>query len=75
MLGATFYCGPGQEAERLARWSQLGGVVHAMLEFGVAPDAVLTFVDDTCKAHRVDDGQRKTLVDHVMAQRPGISEA
>ena len=52
-----------------ALWSQLGGIVHAMHEFGVAPDAVIQFLDAVCSEHGVDEHRRQTLVDHVESMR------
>ena len=43
----------------------VAGIVHGMLEFGVAPQAVLAFVDAVCAEHDVPESRRLALVEHV----------
>ena len=50
---------------QVALWSQLGGIVHAMLEFGVAADNVRTFVNVVCDEHALAQAQRDVILDHI----------
>lgn len=54
-----------ESAERVAFWSQLGGIVHAMLEFGTHPDVVRAFADAVCAEHNLSRHQRDIIVQHI----------
>lgn len=56
-------------AERVALWSQLGGIVHAMLEFGTHPDVVRAFADAVCAEHDLSRQQRAIIVQHIETVR------
>ena len=76
LFAALFYGGAddGKAAAADALWSQLGGIVHAMHEFGVAPDAIVAFLDAVCAEHAIDGERKRILADHVEAMiREGAS--
>ena len=76
LFAALFYgaADDGKAAAADALWSQLGGIVHAMHEFGVAPDAIVAFLDAVCAEHAIDGERKRILADHVEAMiREGAS--
>lgn len=58
-----------ESAERVALWSQLGGIVHAMLEFGAQPDAARAFADAVCAEHDLSRQQRAIILQHIESVR------
>uniref|UniRef100_A0A7S3NP14 Uncharacterized protein n=1 Tax=Aureoumbra lagunensis TaxID=44058 RepID=A0A7S3NP14_9STRA len=50
---------------QVALWSQLGGIVHAMLEFGVDCAQVRSFVQLICDEHNLAAPQRAAILDHI----------
>lgn len=63
-----FFSSP-ESSERVALWSQLGGIVHAMLEFGSDPDTVLAFAEDVSNEHNLSTQHRAIIVQHIETVR------
>ncbi|KAJ8611255.1 hypothetical protein CTAYLR_004149 [Chrysophaeum taylorii] len=68
-ISFRFAAPPTESAERVALWSQLGGIVHAMLEFGTHPDAVRAFADAVCSEHDLSRQQRAIILQHIETVR------
>ena len=56
-------------AGNLPLWSQVGGVVHAMLEFGIQPNLIASFVDSLDEEYPLQPDQRALVDDHIRAHR------
>ena len=57
--------------EQNALVSQLGAIVHAMVEFGLDVEAfVVPFIDAVADERGLDDAKRALLADHARAEAP-----
>lgn len=69
-LPATFrFFSSPERSERVALWSQLGGIVHAMLEFGSDPDTVLAFAEEVSNEHNLSAQHKAVIVQHIETVR------
>mmetsp|Transcript_64303 Transcript_64303/g.177984 ORF Transcript_64303/g.177984 Transcript_64303/m.177984 type:complete len:259 (-) Transcript_64303:1048-1824(-) len=48
-------------------FAQMGGIVHSMLEFGLAKDEVQGFVSSVCEENEMGEEHREMLMAHVAA--------
>ena len=46
-------------------FSQLGGIVHGMLEFGLEQSAVQDFVDSVCADHGLSQEEHALITSHI----------
>ena len=63
------------EETKKAVYSQLGGIVHSMLEFGLTALEVVTFVERVCDDHALSRVQEHAVVAHVEAVAAARGEA
>ena len=56
-------------------FSQLGGIVHSMMEFGLTSQEVEVFVERVCDAHGLTQVQEHAVMTHVEAVAAARGEA